>query len=143
MEQASILAETQSLTAVNGEVSDPDRGTPAMAETQSLTDVRGESSDPDRGIAFAETQTVTKTSNEASDPDAGAIGGIVDWERGDRRPLLFRDAVAATADAPDIGYDEALDMAVDADGTVLVAAGSTHETGTESAVSNETSDTDH
>jgi hypothetical protein len=142
MQGARILAETQSLTAVRGEVSDPDRGTAAFADTQTFTEARGETSDPDRGVAFAETQTVTKTNNETRDDDQSAYGGIVEWERGERRPLLFKRAVPAIAHAPEMGYDETLDMAVDDRGNTLVMLGRAPETTIKTAVKNEADGTD-
>jgi len=112
-----------------------------LAETHSITEVRGEASDPDRGVAFAETHTVTKVKNEADDSDARGFAGAVDWMRGDRRPLLFRDAVAMRSEASVIGYDDSLDMAVDDEGRPLIFAAST-ETGTSTSVTNETFDQD-
>ncbi|HEV3086563.1 MAG TPA: hypothetical protein VGX96_04985 [Candidatus Elarobacter sp.] len=137
----SVLAETQSLTAVRGEVSDPDRGTAILAETHSLTEVRGEASDPDRGT-FAETQTFTKVHNEANDADRDAIAGGVDWGRGDRRPLLFSRAVSATGEAPEIAYDDVLEMSVDESGRPLVVSGMAPETMTKTAIRGEADETD-
>lgn len=113
-----------------------------LAETHSITEVRGEVSDPDRGVAFAATQTVTKAKGEADDADAGAFSGTTNWERGDRRPLLFTDAISMRSEAPEIRYDDALDMAVDDDGRPLIHAGAGTETGTSTSVRNETFDED-
>ena len=141
MNEAAQLAETQSLTAVRGEISDPDRGT-ALCETQTMTEVRTEISDPDRGVALAETQTFTKANGEASDPDAGAFGGEVVWNRGDQRPLLFRTAVVVTAEPTVIEYDEVRDLALDSAGNVIVQSALAVETGTETAVRTESTDSD-
>jgi hypothetical protein len=127
MQQASILAETNTLTEVRGESSDPDRGIP-FAETHSVTQVRGETDDPDRGVTFAETQTLTKANNESRDDDQPAIVQSVDWNRGDQRPLLFRGAVPICSEAHDLGYDEELDVAVDRGGRPLVAMSLAPET---------------
>ena len=143
MSKALLLAETHTLPLPRGEVSDPDREEAPLAETQSITEVRGEVSDPDRGMTLVETQTFTKAGGEANDPDAGAFGGAIDWERGDRRPLLFRDAVVATREMPPVGYDDAIDMAVDYDGQSLIEAGMAPETRTETSLRlGETTDSD-
>jgi hypothetical protein len=114
-----------------------------LAETHSLTEVRGEVSDPDRGTLLAETFSITDVRGEVRDPDAGAFRGLLDWERGDRRPLLFRDAVTVTDRIADINYDDAIDMAVDGMGHPVLTSPILMETMTKTAVAEEISDNDH
>ncbi len=143
MQTSSVVDRTENAPIGRGP-GEARSGGGSLAETHSVTEVRSEATDPDRGAALAETHTVTKVKNEADDADRGAFGGTTDWKRGERRPLLFREAVAMRGEGPDIAYDDATDMAVDADGRPLIEAhaGVAKETGTSTSVTNEAFDDD-